>query len=231
MTSCEDKSDSDEQEQSQSYFWLLDINDGAKVTTSDGEGGSVKSTVRFIVRGWLEGETPDGDFTVDMKMYNYMDIEENGAEDAWGYYSGSIYWQTMNVPVTKLLLGIVDSENKISYTYGSEDYTLPYFNAESGKYKVESVGDDGTPIEISGTQYFLVAWPESMKIKLGGTSPDVFNTVEIYMNMLDATGIFVTDLYITGNVYQFNSETEMNSWISTHPKADYKDTPEQIPFN
>lgn len=230
VLSCtKDSDDTNDTEDSQKY-WLLDINDGKKITTMDDEGNSVVSTVRFIVRGYLEGNSPDGNCSLDMRMYNYMSLEDNNIEDAWGYYSGSIYWQTLSVPVSKLLLGIVDSDNNISYTYGSELFDLPFFNSEPGNFSVEALGDDGKLFTISGSQLFLLGWPESLKINLGGSGSGSFTTVQIFLDMIDQMGLSVSDLYISGNVYEFDSKSEMESWSSEHPLADYKNSPLDIPF-
>lgn len=212
-------------------YWLIDINDGGIVTTSDGET-DLKSHVRMLVRGTYEGETAEGTWDFAIDQYTFMDLTENVQEEniQEGYYSGKNYYTSVGIELNKYTLPIFNDELKYSYYFGSKAQKLPYFKTSQGKYQVKVLGDDGNLYEQSGNQLFMTCFPENLKIELAGSSKDDLSTVQITFNMVSVDGISNTNLDVSGSIYQFDTKEKRDEWMENHPYNDYLLDPKTIPF-
>lgn len=212
-------------------YWLIDINDGGLVTTSDGET-DVKSHIRMVVRGTLEGATPDGTWDLSIDQYTYMDLTENVQDEhiEEGYYSGKNYYTSVKVGIEKYTLPIYDENNKLSFFFGSEMHKMPFFMSSPGPYYYKVLGDDGTIVRIEGTQLFMTSYPESMKLELAGNKNDNLSAAHISFKMLNEDEITSSPFSVYGSVYVFDNPADRDNWINQHPLVDYLEDPKTIPF-
>jgi hypothetical protein len=229
--SCENNGSNDSPE----TYWLMDIDDGGIITTTDvSEGSSIRSTVRFLIRGNLKEKTPEGNWNIDIQMFCYKDMKDDAGSSAdriSGYMSGKIGYNTLNIMVKKLLLPGIGNANE-GNTYYHSDYTikLPYFFQTPGKYDYTVIDEEGNPHNFRGTQPFLTGWPDDIRIEFSGSDQSNCNTVSVVCNMIDDGKISVSDLVLHGNLYMFGSKSEMESWINTHKQHDYLSDPLSIRF-
>ncbi|MCF8359431.1 MAG: hypothetical protein K9H26_11765 [Prolixibacteraceae bacterium] len=214
-----------------SKFWLINIDDGGKVTTTS-EGENIQADVRMVVRGTFDGETPEGNWTLDFDQYTFMDMAENVQEDQIleGYYSGKNYYSSVSTAMSPYVLPIFDPTYNVTYYCGSGKCELPFFQSEPGKYYMKLLGDDGNTYEQNGSQLFMTCWPETFEMEMGGTSNDDLTTVRITFDMVDEQGISANPLTVYGTVYSFGTENEREKWIENHPLVNYLEEPGLIPF-
>jgi hypothetical protein len=212
-------------------YWLIDINDGGLVTTSDGET-DVKSHIRMVVRGTFEGATPEGTWDLSIDQYTYMDLTENVQDEhiLEGYYSGKNYYTNANIDIKQHEVGIPSLTDKTSLFFYSDDRTMPYFLSSPGEYYYKVQGDDGRIEEFRGEQLFLTSYPETMRMHLSGLESNNLSTVEIVFKMLTESGLTSSSLKVYGSIYVFDTNAALNDWMDQHPLVDYLEDPKTIPF-
>jgi hypothetical protein len=212
-------------------YWLIDVNDGGLVTIPDGET-DVKSHVRMVVRSTYDGKTPEGNWDLSIDQYTFMDLTENVQDEQIieGYYSGKNYYTSVKLDIDKYTLPIYEENNKLSYFFGSETQKMSFFMSVPGPYYYKVLGDDGTTIQIDGSQLFMTSFPESIKMEFAGSSNENITTVHITFNMLAEEEISSTSLSVYGSVYSFGTETERDEWLQLHPLVNYLENPQAIPF-
>ena len=212
-------------------YWLIDINDGGLVTTSDGET-DVKSHIRMVVRGTYEGATPEGTWDLSIYQYTYMDLTENVQDEhiLEGYYSGKNYYTKVNIDIKQHEVSIPSLTDKTSLFFYSDDRTMPYFMSSAGKYFYKVQADDGRIEEFGGEQLFMTSYPETIRTSLSGLESNNLSTVEIVFKMLTEAGLTSSTLKVYGSIYVFDSSTALNEWMNQHPLIDYLENPETIPF-
>lgn len=213
------------------YYWLMDLNDGGKVT-STADGSSITSDIRFLARGTSYGETPAGEWNIEIEMFTYLGLNDNtNGMVSSGYYSGELYFPEFEQDVSELLLGILNPETQTTAFYSTGTFEMPYFYTNPGQYYVEVVGDDGSVVTIDGQQPILTCWPETMNADLRGASKKEISEVEIFFDMVDNSELAVNDLSCSGAIYKFETEAERDGWLLAHPQPDYLANPKLIPLS
>jgi len=219
--------------QNSSKFWLVDIDDGKKVIVS-GEGDRFVFTARFLIRSTHQGQTPEGEWPLNIQMFTYFDWKDNPVEETRteGYLSGKLKYQEQVVEIIKVGMPSVDPQQKgnINYFKSGNDLIMPYPFPVPGKYDYIVWTEDGQAIPFKGQQPWVNSWAKKMKIEFSGSGVNDCNTVSIKVEMIDEEGVSTTDLVIHGNIYKFETEEDMKKWIKTHSQFDYLANPKMIPF-